>query len=249
MSDKLSNLPALPTPITTGDNLYVIRGGVSYKADSGDIPSGGAAESVADTGTIINLGNPLGIASNMATPNTNGVFTVTGEVVNGWNQVKINRATEPTFSDVSIVKEEGMTFIPNTIQYLNVRYNGTETVYFFSPYIVPAPINIKEDEIFGTRVTASVSGTYDIDLDDGSVWVLTMTADTTFSFLNLPTGTDTQIIEVLLQGNFTPTFPAYVENVPSSDTYLGTVRNRYIFDIINGITSSEDILATIENLS
>ena len=41
MSEKLSNLPALPTPITTGDNLYVIRGGVSYKADSADIPSGG----------------------------------------------------------------------------------------------------------------------------------------------------------------------------------------------------------------
>ena len=46
MSEKLSNLPALPSPITTGDNLYVIRGGVSYKADNNDLPSGGSGGQV-----------------------------------------------------------------------------------------------------------------------------------------------------------------------------------------------------------
>lgn len=40
---KLSQLDPLPSPITAGDELYVIRGGTSYRAKSSDLPSGDVA--------------------------------------------------------------------------------------------------------------------------------------------------------------------------------------------------------------
>lgn len=109
--------------------------------------------------------------------------------------------------------------------------------------------SLKEQNIIGSRVDATVSGAYDIDLNNGSVFKLTMTGNTVFSFSNLPTGTDVKAFTVILTGDFVPTLPAYCELTPSSDTYDGTVRNRLIFDVIEGTTSSEDVIVTQENLA
>ena len=109
--------------------------------------------------------------------------------------------------------------------------------------------DLKEQNIIGSRVDATVSGAYDIDLNNGSVFKLTMTGNTVFSFSNLPTGTDVKAFTVILTGDFVPTLPAYCELTPSSDTYDGTVRNRLIFDVIEGTTSSEDVIVTQENLA
>jgi len=110
--------------------------------------------------------------------------------------------------------------------------------------------NPKEQNTTGTRVDdATVSGTYDIDLSSASVFRLTMTADTVFTISNLPTGANTKVFTVILTGNFVPTLPAYCELTPSSDAYNGAVRNRLIFDVIDGTTSSEEVIVTQENLA
>jgi len=99
----------------------------------------------------------------------------------------------------------------------------------------------KEHEINGIRVTANVSGTYAIDWDAGSVFVLTMTADTTFSFSNLPTGVNSKIITVIVTGAFVPTFPAIATLKPATDVYAGAKLNQYTINCINGTASSEMI--------
>jgi hypothetical protein len=108
---------------------------------------------------------------------------------------------------------------------------------------------LAEDDVKGVRITANVATTYAIDWNAGSVFELTMTADTTFSDSNLPTTTKTQVIEVVLNGNFAATLPAYWEALPSNDSYLGTVRNHIVVSCIVGTTSSEDVLYSLENLS
>src|SRR5690606_26421315 len=69
------------------------------------------------------------------------------------------------------------------------------------------PLSQVQELTTDQRVTASIATTYAIDWSK-EVFDLTMTADTTFSDSNLPTGTDSKEIEVILQGGFTPTPPA-----------------------------------------
>jgi len=153
--------------------------------------------------------------------------------------------TTPVDADTFAVSDSEAAGVFKALSWANIK--ATLKTYFDTLYV--AVSNLKTQAITGTRVTASVSSTYAINLSNGDVFVLTMTADTTFSFSNLPTGTNTKTFEVLLTGAFTPTFPAYAVATPSSDTYDGAVRNRYIFDVINGTSSSEDIITTIENLA
>ena len=99
----------------------------------------------------------------------------------------------------------------------------------------------KEHEINGIRVTANVSGTYAIDWNAASVFLLTMTADTTFSFSNLPTGVNSKIITVIVTGAFVPIFPAIATLKPATDVYAGAKLNQYTINCINGTASSEMI--------
>jgi len=99
----------------------------------------------------------------------------------------------------------------------------------------------KEHEINGIRVTANVSGTYAIDWNAGSVFVLTMTANTTFSFSNLPTGVNSKIITVILTGAFVPTFPVIATLKPATDVYNGAKLNQYTINCVNGTPASEMI--------
>jgi len=99
----------------------------------------------------------------------------------------------------------------------------------------------KEHEINGIRVTANVTGTYAIDWNAASVFVLTMTANTTFSFTNLPTGVNSRIITVIITGAFVPTFPAIATLKPATDVYAGAKLNEYTINCINGTAASEMI--------
>ena len=99
----------------------------------------------------------------------------------------------------------------------------------------------KEHEINGIRVTANVTGTYAIDWNAASVFVLTMTANTTFSFSNLPTGVNSKIITVIITGAFVPTFPAIATPKPATDVYDGAKLNQYTINCINGTAASEMI--------
>ena len=133
---------------------------------------------------------------------------------------------------------------------------GTETdVRRFAPKDVKdmiethAGVGQNEEDINGTRLTASVTGTYAIDWDAASVFVLTMTGDTTFSDTNLPTGANSKVITVELTGDFSATLPTYWEARPSNDSYDGTVRNEITVNCKNGTTSSENVTFSLENLA
>jgi len=98
-----------------------------------------------------------------------------------------------------------------------------------------------EHQINGIRVTSNVTGTYAIDWNAASVFVLTMTANTNFSFSNLPTGVNSKIITVILTGTFVPTFPAIATLKPATDVYDGAKLNEYTINCVNGTAASEMI--------
>jgi hypothetical protein len=187
---------------------------------------GGTATSVADTGTVIDLSNPLGTSSNMATPNTNTTFTTTGAVQGGWNQVKINTTSEPTVTGAT--KEIGAEWVTSTVMYLNVSYNGSEVVYFFSNYIVNTEtIDIVEDttpqlggeldtnghSVGGDPQTATGDGTTTIDWKLGNTFNFQFGAfNETFTF-TAPTKAGVFILKLVQDsvGSRTATFPASVK--------------------------------------
>ena len=86
-------------------------------------------EIVEDTGSVINLNNPTGTLSNMASANSNTTYTL-GEVIAGcYNKVLINAASEPSI--IGAVKINGSNFEINTNMYMCVENNGHQTTYFF----------------------------------------------------------------------------------------------------------------------
>jgi hypothetical protein len=190
---------------------------------------GVSAAAVADTGTVIDLGNPLGISSNMGAANTNTTFTTTNLVQGGWNQVKINTATEPTITGAT--KEIGATWLVSTVMYLNVKYNGTEVIYFFSTYVVntdPLGISALLDDttpqlggeldlnghsVGGDSQTATGDGTTTIDWKLGNTFDFQFGAfNETFTF-TAPTKAGVFILKLVQDsvGSRTATFPASVK--------------------------------------
>jgi len=111
----------------------------------------------------------------------------------------------------------------------------------FGKEVASLPATPKEHEINGIRVTANVSGTYPIDWNVGSVFVITMLDDTTFSFSNLPTGVNSRIITVITTGPFVPTFPVIATLKPATDVYNGAKLNEYTINCVNGTAASEMI--------
>ena len=80
-----------------------------------------------------------------------------------------------------------------------------------------------------------ISSTYTIDYAEGATWLMSMTADTTFSETNLPTsGTNTQVITLYIDGSFTPTWPTAWNNI--TGTYDTSVLNQIVVEYINSTT-------------
>ena len=122
-----------------------------------------------------------------------------------------------------------------------------EQIYFWNgtEYIASADPNT----LYGTRIDDNtVTGSYNIDWELGSVWDITLTGNTTLVDVNLPTSTSTKVITLLVTGNFTLNFPLYWSPLPDSDTYLGTGENYITIDCINGTSSSEIVYYTIRNI-
>lgn len=99
----------------------------------------------------------------------------------------------------------------------------------------------------GTRVSSSIVTTYDLNWNNG-VFVLTLTGDTTLSDINLPTGTNTKVIEMIVTGDFALTLPAYWTARPSNDSYVGTGENHFAVSCINGNSGTEKVIYSLENL-
>ena len=91
---KLSDLTALPTPITTGDLLYVVRSGVDYKAASTDIPSGSG------TVTSVSVTTVNGVSGSVATATTTPAISLTLGAITptSVNAVVLSGASTPTLA-------------------------------------------------------------------------------------------------------------------------------------------------------
>ena len=102
----------------------------------------------------------------------------------------------------------------------------------------------------GVRVTnATTTGSYAVNWTAGDVWQLTLTGATTITDTNLPTGTATKVIELIVKGSFAITLPGYWEATPSSGTYTGAKWNHFVISCVNGTTSSEKVIYSNEVLA
>jgi hypothetical protein len=77
---------------------------------------------------------------------------------------------------------------------------------------------------------AVVTGTFNIDWEYDTYY-LTLTGNTTFSDINLPSTGYTKTITIYMTGNFVPTFPTNWEN-NITGTYDGTVLNQIVIEYI-----------------
>jgi len=115
--------------------LFVGSDGLTYPAQ-GDEETGKlkvvggtpSPQTIADTGTVINLGNVGGNLCNMASANATATYTLTGSVDFGSSLILINRATAPTITGATNIL--GSDFIANTDMYLQVFNNGTRVEYW-----------------------------------------------------------------------------------------------------------------------
>lgn len=106
-----------------------------------------------------------------------------------------------------------------------------------------------EEQIFGKRIEGNISGNTTLHWNDFSVGVFTLTAATELFDDMLPTGENTRPIELLITGDFALDLPTYWEARPSNDTYDGTVWNHLIVSCINGNSTEERVIYSLENLA
>ena len=193
MSEKLSNLPALPSPITTGDNLYVIRGGVSYKADNNDLPSGGSGGQVdsvvGGTDITVDATDPINPIVNFTGTTGGQVDTVTG----GTDITVTGTATDPiinfsgstgtgTVTSVAVSGSDGIEIDSGspitTSGTIALGLNQATTKTF---------LDYTEEEIDGTAIyDASLSALEVVDLSTHTDAYYILTVNTDISVTNPP---------------------------------------------------------------
>ena len=98
------------------------------------------------------------------------------------------------------------------------------------------------------RLTQSITGATDLDWADDDVIVYTLTGASTLTDINLPQGTNTDIKEFLVTGNFALTLPVAWTPLPNNDTYDGTTANHIVVSCINGNSGNEIIIYSLTNL-
>ena len=116
MSEKLSNMTSLPSAITTGDYIYVVRSGSWYKADVDDFPTGTEHLSFAFTGEDEDLA--VGTAK-VTFQMPNFATTLTG--------VSVNVKTAPTGSVATFDFNEGGTSVLSTKVTIDAGETTSET--------------------------------------------------------------------------------------------------------------------------
>lgn len=89
---------------------------------------------------------------------------------------------------------------------------------------------VLEQNVKGLRVSANVDTAINIDLDTASDYHYKMTADTIFTFTNLPTGAEVKRCKIRLTGAFVPTFSQTWLQV-FGDAYDGIKWNDIIVEI------------------
>lgn len=108
-------------------------------------------------------------------------------------------------------------------------------------------LTTKVNELFTDKIqVVSASGATTIDYKSGKMIIATMTSDSTFNFTLPDTGRNV-VIEMILDGNFNPTFSGATQLVGSAD-YRQGFRNHITFSITNYNQSAQDILYTIQTI-
>jgi len=111
-------------------------------------------------------------------------------------------------------------------------------------------LDLSDYQLKGVRITnATTTGSYAIDWNAADVWQLTLTGATTITDTNLPTGTATKVIELMVKGAFAITLPAYWEATPASGAYTGAKWNHFVISCIVGTTSLEKVIYSNEVLA
>jgi len=105
---------------------------------------------------------------------------------------------------------------------LNKFYGWTGTAWVDLSGAAPLPLYLED---------LTVTTTQDIDWNYDT-FRFTMTGNTTFSEINLPVGsTNTKVITIYIDGDFTPTYPGGWTTYKSG-VYDGTVLNQIVIEFI-----------------
>lgn len=226
MANRKLTDPAIPTltSIADGDLTYVVD-----VSDTTDSPEGSSKKS-----TFTSIKTFLKTYFDTIYTTTSAVATQISTALSGYLTSATAASTyEPLKGmDDNYVTDAEKTVLSNT--------SGTNT----------GDQDLSGLQPKGVRITnATTTGSYAIDWNAADVWQLTLTGATTITDTNLPTGTATKVIELMVKGAFAITLPAYWEATPASGTYTGAKWNHFVISCINGTTSSEKVIYSNEVLA
>lgn len=109
---------------------------------------------------------------------------------------------------------------------------------------------VYEENIRGKIIEASVSGTYNFDYSQGTVFVITMTGDTVFSETNLPISNRSIAKTIILNGDFQPDFSGLSWLAKSNnDVYNGASNNLIHLELMRLSGGGNLNYYSLENLS
>ncbi len=208
---------------------------------TGFIKDGGTGlEVLVDDGTTIPISS-LGSGTIDATPTDGSTNAVSSNGVFDALALKVDKV-----AGERLINAAEITKLSNTSN-TNTGDETTETIKTKLGITTLSGSNTGDQDLSGlqpkgVRITnATTTGSYSVDWNAGDVWDLTLTGATTITDTNLPSGTNTKVIEFLVTGSFGLTLPAYWTALPSSQAYDGAKLNHIVVSCINGTTSSEKI--------
>jgi len=213
---------------TVLSGLSLATGGTIVSTDSVLVAFGKLQKQINDALTAI------GLKADIASPTFTGTVTTPAIVVSSETA-----STIASFDASKNVKSLSTSTYPSLTELAYVK--GLTSA-------LQSQLDAKQPK--GVRITnATTTGSYAIDWNAADVWQLTLTGATTITDSNLPTGTATKVIELMVKGAFSITLPAYWEATPSSGAYTGVKWNHFVISCIVGTASSEKVIYSNEVLA
>lgn len=95
--------------------------------------------------------------------------------------------------------------------------------------------SVRGKGFIGKSITANIASSYVIDFSDmAEHYILTMTDNTSISFSNMISSSQSVVITLTVTGSFSMTLPSFLKASPSNDSYLGTANNEIVINIKKG---------------
>lgn len=207
-----------------------------------------AAHPTADSGAYAIIDAGVGNTPQIALWDNNDTDWVLGTVDDLFIYVA-NNASLPapgTAGKIYVTLDNLKQYIWQTSQYNVLSPGVTEAPTDGKSYIRRNATWNSLTSIYPQRDTADVSVTKGLNWNFAT-FDYTMTADTTFTDTNLPTGNNTETATFYLSGNFTPTFPSYW--LFGGGVYDGVGTYLLALECINGTSGSEKVACIITKLN